>query len=69
MPDGTKPLPEPMVTSNYQGPVPITSGNFTKETSATNHWNYREITYLKIHSNPPGTNELIEASTVYCFVP
>ena len=34
-------------------------GNFTRDTSAINHWNYlKKIKYLKCHSNFPGANEL-----------
>ena len=34
-------------------------GNFAKDTSATNHKNQLEITFLKLLSNLPGANELM----------
>ena len=34
--DGTKPLPEPMLTNHYKGSVAFTCGNFTVSALATN---------------------------------
>ena len=45
LPDGTKPLPEPMLTYHQWGPVTITWGQFP-------------VT-IKFHSYLPGDNELI----------
>ena len=49
LPDGTKPLPEPILTFHNLSPVPQPS--ITK--------NRLKITYLKFHSNFSGVNELM----------
>ena len=44
-------------------------GNFTRDASAINHWNYqKKIKYLKCHSNFPGANELSHASVHVYFL-
>ena len=59
LPDGTKPLPEPMLTYHQKGPF---EDNFTSDTSAINHWNKLENYFTKFHWNLPGVNELTESS-------
>ena len=39
LPDGTKPLPEPMLTYHKYGPVTLSKGNFTRDTPAISHEN------------------------------
>ena len=39
LPDGTKPLPEPMLTNHQWSPVTLISGQFHRDASATNHLN------------------------------
>ena len=49
--NGTKPLPEPVLTCHQQGPLTFIWGNFAKDTSATNHqnqlWNYFSLISFK----------------------
>ena len=45
-PDGTKPLPEPMLTNDQWGAVAFTilpDSNFTENTQDIYHWNEFEI--------------------------
>ena len=60
LPDGTKPLPEPMLTDHQWSPVTFILGQFHKR--CYNHQSLTKIclkiTYLKFHSNFPGANEL-----------
>ena len=57
LPDGTKPLPEPMLTDHQRSPVTsiLISQEMPQPSTAKIHLN---ITYLKFHSNFPGANEL-----------
>ena len=56
VPDGTKPLPEPMLTYHQQGPVAFTWVQKIPQPSVTEiSWT---MTYLKFCSNLPGANEL-----------
>ena len=59
MPDGTKPLPEPMLTDHQWSPVTFTLGQFHKR--CLNHQSLKSIwkSNITFHSNFPGTNELI----------
>ena len=50
LPDGTKPLPEPMLADHQWSPVTSVLWQF--------HKICLKITHLKFHSNFPGTNEL-----------
>ena len=60
LPDGTKPLPEPMLTDHHLKSSDIHSRAISQEMPQPSitkiHW---KITYLKFHSNFPGANELI----------
>ena len=51
LPDGTKPLPEPMLTHHQWSPVTFNWGDSTWDASAINHW-----INLKFDSILPGTN-------------
>ena len=55
LPDGTKPLPEPMLTDYQWSPV-----TFILETQPSITQICLKITCLKFHSNFPGANELIK---------
>ena len=55
LPDGTKPLPEPMSTYHQQGWVTFISGQVHKRYHQSIIW---KIKYLKCRSNFPGANEL-----------
>ena len=59
LPDGTKPLPEPVLAYQQWGPVTIIRG---KSSQATYHLSITKIslkiTYLKVCSALPGINEL-----------
>ena len=60
LPDGTKPLPEPMLTDPWWSPVTFILGQFHKR--CLNHQSLKisfKLTCLKLHSNVPGANELI----------
>ena len=59
LPDGTKPLAEPMSTDNQLGPVTFISGQFHKKylNHQSQKWVWIPI-YLKFHLNLPGANEL-----------
>ena len=50
LPDGTKPLPEPMLTYHQRHSFEV---NFTIDTSAINHWNYLETYLSKIPFKSP----------------
>ena len=56
--DGTKPLPEPMLTNHYQCPVTITWRQFTRNISAINLQNLLKNTYLKKVNFRTRVNEL-----------
>ena len=57
LPDGTKPLPEPMLTGHQWSPVTFISGQFHKRClnrqSLKSVWKLR----IKFHSNFPGAND------------
>ena len=59
LPDGTKPLPEPMLTDHQMKSSDIhiraISLELPQPSITTIHL---KITYLKLHLNSPGTNEL-----------
>ena len=60
LPDGTKPLPEPMLTYRKWGPVTNIWRQFHKR-YIPQSWMIEvslKITNPKFHSNPPGANEL-----------
>ena len=58
LPDGTKPLPEPMLTDHQWSPVTFILGQFHKR--CLNHQSLKSVwkLRLKFHSNFPGANEL-----------
>ena len=56
LPDGNKPLPEPMLTYHQSGPETFTWGQFTRDTWAINYYNRLE-NHLRFHSSLPGVNE------------
>ena len=59
LPDGTKPLPGPMLTDHQLSPVTCMLGQFHKRFLNQELLKIRlKITYLKFHSNFPGANEL-----------
>ena len=58
LPDGTKPLPEPMLTDHQWSPVIFILGQFQEMTQPSITKIRLKITYLKFHSNIPGVNEL-----------
>ena len=53
LPDGTKPLPEAMLTYHHTVQRHSSEGNFTINTSAINHWNYLENYLSKISFKSP----------------
>ena len=57
LPDGTKPLPEPMLTDHQWSPMTFILGQFHKK--CLNHKSLKSVTYLIFHSNFPGANELM----------
>ena len=59
LPDGTKPLPEPMLTFYHLSPVTFILGQFYKR--CLNHQSLKSVwkLYLKFYWNSPGCNELI----------
>ena len=56
--DGTKPLPEPMLTDYQWSPVTFILGQFHEMPQPSVTKIRFKITYLKFHSNFPGVNEL-----------
>ena len=60
LPDGTKPLPEPILTDHQWSPVTFILGQFQKR--CLNHQSLKSISKLHTHvsknSNFPGANEL-----------
>ena len=57
LPDGTKPLPEPLLTDHQWSPVTFILGQFHKRCLNCQWQKIRlKITYLKFYSNFPGTN-------------
>ena len=60
LPDGTKPLPDPMLTYHQYGPVASIGGHYHEKV-----WRYQsvkqflKITFLESHSDLPGANELM----------
>ena len=64
--DGTKPLPEPLLTDHQWNPAPFLLGQFHKRylNQIQLNWIPFESECLKFHSNFPGANELI-GKTVY----
>ena len=58
LPDGTKPLPEPMLTYLQQGPVTFSWGHFNEIVHPSITKISLKITCLKFYSNLPGANEL-----------
>ena len=61
LPDGTKPLPEPVLTDHQQSPgSDILIRAISQEMPQTSISKvHLKITYLKFHSNFPGANELM----------
>ena len=59
LPDGTKPLPELMLTDHQWSPVTFILGQFHKR--CLNHQSLKSVLklHLKFHSNFPGANELM----------
>ena len=64
LPDGTKPLPEPILTDHQQSPVTFILGQFNKR--HLNHQSLKSVwkLCLEFHSNFPGANEL----NLFCVV-
>ena len=61
LPDGTKPLPEPMLTYHQGGQVTITLRTILLEIHQPSITKITlKITYLKFHKNNPGANEFID---------
>ena len=59
-PDGTKPLPEPMLTDHYRSSSDIHIRAISQEMPQPSITEIcLKITYLKFYSNFPGANELI----------
>ena len=60
LPDGTKPLPEPMLTDHQLSPVTFIFREISQEMPQPSIAKIcLKITYLNFHSNFPGVNELI----------
>ena len=60
LPDGTKPLPEPMLTDHHLKSSDIHSRAISQDMPQPAITKIRlKITYLKFHSNFPGANELM----------
>ena len=57
LPDGTKPLPEPMFDLSSIRSRSIHLRAISKDTWAINHWDKLEITSLKFHPYLPGAND------------
>ena len=57
LPNGTKPLPEPMLTDHQLSPVTLISGQFYEMPQPAITKICLKITNLKFHSNFPGANE------------
>ena len=65
LPDSTKPLPEPMLTDHQWSPSDIHIRAISQEMPQPSVTKIcLKITYLNLHLNFPGANELT-ASTVY----
>ena len=59
--DGTKPLPEPMLTDHQWSPKDIDIRAISQEMPQPSITKIRlKIKYLNFHSNLPGANELTE---------
>ena len=59
LPDGTKPLPEPMSTDHHWSPNDINIRGISQELPQTTITKiHLKITYLTFHSYFPGANEL-----------
>ena len=59
LPDGTKPLPEPMLTDHQWSPSDIHIRAISQEMPQPSITEFRlKITYLNFHSNFPGASEL-----------
>ena len=59
LPDGTKPLSEPMLTDHHLKSSDIHSRTILQEMPQPSITKIRlKVTYLKFHSNFPGANEL-----------
>ena len=57
--DGTKPLPEPMLTDHQWGPSGVHIRTISQEIPQPSITKiHLKITYLNFHSNFPGANEL-----------
>ena len=57
-PDGTKPLPEPMLTDHQWSPVTFIWGQFQEIPQPSTTRISLKMTYLKFHLNLPGASEL-----------
>ena len=53
LPDGTKPLPEPMLIYHHLGPMYSSEDNFTRDTSTSNNWDQHENYVSKISFESP----------------
>ena len=61
LPDGTKPLPEPVLTDHQWSPVTFILGQFYNRSQILQPITeiHLKITYPKFHSNFSGVNELM----------
>ena len=62
LPDGTKPLTEPMLTDYHWSPVTLIHIRAISEEIPQP--SITKITYLKFHSNFPGANELNQVTPI-----
>ena len=76
LPDGTKPLPEPMLTYHQSGQVAfIFKCNFTRATSAINRWNWLEnypvceIVFEEVIDHRSWVKMIHHRPTVYTYRP
>ena len=65
LPDGTKPLPKPMLTDHQWSPSDIHTKAISQKMPLTSITKIcLKITHLKLHSNFPGANELTVSAQV-----
>ena len=62
MPDGTKPLPEPMLTYHRDQHSP--ESNFAENAPDIYYWYDLKITNLNLEQHPLGANELAVSSEI-----
>ena len=66
LPDGTNPLPEPMLTRRQWGFVAFTCRQFHRDCLRLQSVNISlKITLLKLLSNLPGANELMHSTIIF----